>query len=347
MKIATTVAAIGRVLTSVLLGAFFVQSQVNAGAYVTAGAAQPDRIVHPSNYTGTGGTLTVTLCVAPGSDGIGSLDVLMQNIVNTWNTLEPTTGNVILGGGNNIPSGEVDVESTALHELGHCIGLAHPNLASESGLGEPDRNYTKALQGPNNNYDLGIGGDGVRGSPDDQRGDDINLHWFSIDDNNPFTVGSVVTPATYSIDLGDLPAGDSFAANADINVSNLFGVPNSEAAMQQGARTDEDQRQLTADDVATIRLGIAGLDETQGTADDYNLNLVYGGVANGCDVTFQMTGNSFAFCSLSTAQIQGRHYRMNSASITLGSTAAFNWFFNQTPNVDLIFEDSLEAIPLR
>ena len=46
----------------------------------------------------------------------------------------------------------------------------------------------------------------------------------------------VVDAASYSRDLNDLPPGDLFTANADRTVGTLvFGFPNSEAIMQQGA----------------------------------------------------------------------------------------------------------------
>lgn len=315
----------------------------HAGAYIFSSGTSPDVITHPSNYTGTGGVLTVSVCIAPTSESIAEMTVSVENAIATWNQLEPTTGNLIFGASNDIPSGEIDFESTLAHELGHCVGLAHPNLATESGLGEPDRNYTKADEGPNNMFDLGIGGDGVRGSQDDIRGDDINLHWFRTIDNNPFVMTGTVDTSTYSRSLLDLPAGSSFAANADRTVSTLFGVSNTEAVMQQGQGLDEDQRQLGHDDVATLRLGMAGVDETEGTADDYTLNLVYGGVASGCDITVQVTGTSFAFCSVGGAGVSGDHLRITSATAQFGTAAQFNWYFNPNPSQqEIIFEDGFE-----
>lgn len=331
-------------LTALLLPLTLSAPNAWAGAFIFADGTGPDDIVHPSNYTGTGGPLTVSVCIAPTSESIAAMETSVQNAIATWNALQPNTGNLVFGGANDIPSGAVDFESTLAHELGHCIGLAHPNLATESGLNGDDRNYTKAAEGPNNVFDLGIGGDNVRGSGDDLRGDDINLHWFRPSDNNPFTISGVVDTSTYSRDLGDLPAGNTFAANADRTVSILFGVPNTEAVMQQGQGTDEDQRRLGHDDVATIRIGMSGLDETEGTSDDYSLNLVYGGVASGCDITVQVTGSSFAFCSVGGAGIGGNHFRVNGATAQFGSTANFNWYFNPNSSaVELIFEDSFES----
>ncbi len=319
---------------------------VSAGAYVSSSDANPLSITHPTTYTGSGGEITVTFCVNPASESIADLDISAQNVTTVWNTLTPTTGNVLLGGDNDIPAGQVDFESTLLHELGHCIGLAHPNLATESGVPAADRDYTQSGNGANNIFDLNFGADGIRGSNDDVRGDDVNRHWFRIVDNNPFTVGTVFDTTAYSVDLGDLPIGDLFATNADRNVSGLFALPTTEAVMQQGAFTDEDQRRLAADDVATIRLGMSGVDETQATGDDYTINIEFIGVAASCDVQLTVTGASFAFCSFGTATVQApNHTRVVNANIQLGSGNNFNWFFNDDLLVVLeeeFFQDGFE-----
>lgn len=328
----------------VALAALGCTTSAFAGAFLFSSGANPNRIAHPSNYTGTGGVVNVSVCIATSSESIADMTTSVENAIFTWNQLQPTSGNLLQGGNNDIPSGQVDFESTLGHEIGHCIGLAHVNLATESGLGGADRNYTKTSEGPNGNFDLGIGADGIRGSADDIRGDDINLHWFEKNVNNPFTVAATVDGSTYSRLLGDLPAGDTFVVNADRTVSTLFGAPNTEAVMQQGQGTDEDQRQLGHDDVATIRLGMSGVDETQGTADDYAANLVFGGVSDNCDITVQVTGSSFAFCSVGGATIATDHLRVNGATAQFGSAANFNWFFNQQPaGVEVIFSDGFES----
>lgn len=319
----------------------------SAGAFVFSSDGNPNIITHPNTYTGTGGEITVTFCVNPASESMADLDISARNVATVWNTLSPTTGNVLLGANNDIPAGAVDFESTLLHELGHCIGLAHPNLATESGVPAADRDYTQSGDGPNNTFDLNFGADGLRGSSDDIRGDDNNRHWFRTVDNNPFTIGGTVDVSTYSVDLLDLPAGDLFATNADRNVSGLFGLPLTEAVMQQGAFADEDQRRVGHDDVATLRLGMAGVDEIQGTADDYTVNVEYIGVAPNCDVQLNVTGTAFAFCSINSATVSApNHLRINNANIQLGSATNFNWFFN--PNLLVIlaeefFEDGFEG----
>jgi len=177
----------------------------------------------------------------------------------------------------------VDFESMLLHEIGHSLGLGHPNLASESGLLGAKMNGTTSTDGANDAFDLDAGPDGLYGSHDDIRGDDVNLHWFHRATNDPFdpaNVAGAVDSTTYSVRAADLPAGDSFATNADRSVAKLsrYDQPSSEAVMQQMTFYDETQRTLGADDVAGIRYAASGLDELEGTADDYTLNLIYNGL---------------------------------------------------------------------
>ena len=248
-----------RSLVAISLAAVIVLAATRAlesGAYIFAGDANGlDSITHPQGYTGTGGPLNISVAIDPMSANASAMEISVQNIVNTFNGLVATTGNLVIGGGNNIPSNAFDFESIALHELGHSLGLAHPNAASESGLIDSDRNYTKATNGVDNVFNLNDGADNVIGSSDDIRGDDVNLHWFRTSNNNPFTIEGTVDGTTYSRDSANLPSGHTFATNADRDVSALLGVSNTEAVMQQGTNFDEAQRTLTHDDVATLRIG--------------------------------------------------------------------------------------------
>ena len=284
-----------------------------------------------TRYTGAGGTLAISVGIDPTSANAAAMAVSVQNIVNTFNGLITTTGNLVSGGSNNIPAGALDFESVALHELGHSLGLAHVNAASESGLSGSDQNYTKATDGIDNSFNLGIGVDGVRGSSDDVRGDDVNLFWFQMSDNNPFTIASTVDSSTYSRDIANLPATHTFAANGDRTVSTLLGVSNTEAIMQQGTFSDEAQRTLTADGVATLRYAMAGLDETAGTADDYTLSLSFVGTAS-ADIVLNFDNDSgLASSSSGGAYISGTdHVRITTTSIRFSDL--YNWFFNDVSN---------------
>ena len=164
---------------------------VYAGAFEFADDTHgPDVMTHPVGYTGFGDELIVTVGISPLSPNALAIEVSVQNAIDTWNHLIPKTGNIKTKVGN-IQRNQFDFESVALHELGHCIGLSHPNLASESGLFGEDKNFTRSTLGENNTFDLDSGVDGIIGSSDDIRGDDVNLHWFRKLDNNPFAIISV------------------------------------------------------------------------------------------------------------------------------------------------------------
>jgi len=303
-----------------------------AGAFIFAGEANGvDSITHPTGYFGSGSTLRVSVCVAPSSLNASQMEIPVRNAIHTWNTRAPVTGNLKLGGSNDVPPNFVDFESTVVHELGHCIGLAHSNLATESGLTGNKLNYTKSTHGNNNRFNVNDGADGVIGSSDDSRGDDVNLHWFRKSDNNPFGIASTVDSTSYSRWLSDLPSGHDFATNGDRGVSALLGVPDTEAVMQQGTFPDEAQRRLSHDDVATVLYGMSGLDEIAGTGDDYTLELTYAGRTSSCDIVlaFDNSETGFAVCQVSGFFIGGTDHLRISAASSFYNTG-FNWYFNQT-----------------
>lgn len=314
--------------------------RVQAFAYIFAGEGNEDRVTHQLGYTGVGGNLTITVGVDPTSVSAALMLTPAQNVVNTWNQLVPTTGNLVTDF-STIPAGQIDFESVLLHEMGHSLGLAHPNLASESGLNGANREYTKSTDGENNTFDLDSGVDGVIGSADDIRGDDVNLNYFRMADNDPFATNlGVVDSTTYSRDLADLPVGDTYAANADRSVGAALGYANTEAVAQQGTSNNEIQRELGADDVAGILYSQSGLDEIAGTADDYTFTLDFLGLNASADILIDFDNNEtgFAVSKSVGSPIDGTdHFRITSTSIFLNS--GFDWFFNQESNIDM------EAVP--
>jgi hypothetical protein len=324
--------------------AMLLAAPAGAGVFIFAESqTNPNLIAHPTGYIGSGGTLTVSVCIATDSESIADMEIPVQNVISVWNALDPVLGNITLND-SQLASNEIDYESVLLHEVGHCIGLAHPNLASESGLSGNNARYAKALTGPNGSYDLNAGSDGVIATRDDLRGDDINLGWFRIGVNDPFIFESVIDASTYSSDLADLPGGHEFVEIAGLQVAQLRGLPNDEAVMHQGSRFQETQRQLARDDATMIRLGMSGLDRSEGSGDDYTLVLQYGGVADDCDITIRTEGSGFGVCQVGGAFINSNHIRITSGTITMGSASVYNWFFNPDLLEDgAIFADRFES----
>ncbi|MFK7958269.1 MAG: beta strand repeat-containing protein [Lysobacterales bacterium] len=306
-------------------------SNIHAGAYIFAGEGNGvDIVTHPTGYTGTGGNIAVNVCIDPASPNAAAMEIPVQNAIDRLNALVPTVGNVRLGGDNPLAFNEVDFESVFIHELGHCIGLAHVNIASESGLSSPQNDFTKSTDGANNSFDRNDGTDNIIGSADDIRGDDVNLHWFFSGENNPFELPDTPGAGTFSRDVLDLPMGDNWVTNADRTVSeDVFGLPETEAIMQQLSFGDEDQRALAADEIATLMHARAGVDRIAGNADDYTVTLSYGGLDSGagCDVNvdFDDTQTGFAVCGTGGSFIDGNNVRITSAN-TFYNTG-FNWFF--------------------
>jgi len=300
-----------------------------AGAFLFAGETYGiDLITHPIGYTGSGGTLTVRVCLDTTDPTTASLVAQLErpvrNIIATYNRMTPTIGNLRTG---IIQNSQIDFESVALHELGHCLGAAHVNLASESGLSDPQANATKTTDGADNVFNTNAGGDGVYGSPDDTRGDDVNLHWFRQTNNNPFTLADTVDITTYARDTAQLPSGHEFAANGDRGVaSTTWDIPSTETVMQQGTYYGEIQRTLGHDDVATLRLAEAGNDHVAGTADDYTVWLEYTTNLGSCDIKLAFDINTgLAYCQVS-GSLSGGNAVLDSASMHFNPNYA--WFFD-------------------
>ncbi|MEM9533308.1 MAG: Ig-like domain-containing protein [Pseudomonadota bacterium] len=322
------------------LASLGIAASATAGTFFFAEVVEDtDHVTHSSGYNinqGTPSNLTVNVCVIPGSPQAANIEVAVANVVDTINNLVPVPVNMKTA---SVFDTATDFESVALHEIGHCVGLAHPNAASEAPSGsQAERESTKSLDGSNNTLNYGAGGDGVHGSADDQRGDDVNLHFFNPASNDPFEVMFTVDNSNYSNDLADLPGGDAYAANADRQVAVLprySAAPNncagmffetdqlcSEAIMQQGTVNAEFQRALGPDDVATLLYAQSGLDRSAGTGDDYTRTLVYRGItASNCDVnvSFDNSQTGFASCR-AAASISAS----NSASVITEANAYFN-----------------------
>ncbi|MEE2665842.1 MAG: DUF4215 domain-containing protein, partial [Myxococcota bacterium] len=327
--------------------ALAVAGGAHAGAFISATEGDPDIITHPTDYTGTGGPLTVEVCIDSTSPHAAEMVLPVQNAISTYNNLTAHRSNSVFG--SNVPLGFVDFESVLLHEMGHCIGLAHSNLASESGLPVADQDYTKSADGSPNVYDLNPGADTIEASGDDVRGDDINLCWYENGANNPFFINAaVVDSTTYSRALTNLPVGDTFAASATRDNGGVYGAPFTEAVMNQGTFLGEEQRLLAADDVSALRYAQSGLDSIADTSDDYTLVLDYAGSSPSpsCDITvsFDDAETTFAACAVTTLRIgppSSDHERVTSAAIFMNT--GFSWFFNDETCGNGMFEGTEEC----
>jgi hypothetical protein len=304
-----------------------------AGAFIGADSGAPNLIMHPTGYTGAGGPRLVTVCLNPTGVPGGNLnnaEATVQKVVATWNAQRVSTRNLASGANNDLPSNQFDLESVLLHDMGHCLGLAHPNHASESGLSDPQANGTKSAVGGNGVFNQGAGADGLHGSFDDVRGDDLNLYWYRRNVNRPLEFPAIIDSSTFTRS-GNLPAGHNFAANADRAVLDALGISQTESVMQQLTFNDEAQRRLTGEDLSTIRLGASGVDMIQGNADDYSIVLEYVGRTSNCDVDVAfVSGQGFAFCQISASSIAPNHFRITAADIRLDSNA--NWYYSPGPN---------------
>ncbi len=326
-------------LKSKSLGLYFVLitlllTPLNAAfsfAYIFAGEANGvDVVAHPIGYFGTGGVVSLTVGVDATSTHADDMEIAVQNVVTQFNQLTSTTPNILLF---LIPNGTVDFQSVLLHEMGHSLGLAHCNLATESQLPFVVQDYTKSTNGANNTFDYSSGPDGIIGSEDDVRSDDVNLNYFKIADNNPFTSTAIMDQTTYSRDLADLPSG-VYSANGARDVGVSLGFNRTESVMNQGTNNSEAQRTLIPDDVAGLSYAEAGVDEIAGTADDYTIVLNYVGQTNSADILidFDNAQTGFAVSQSGAAFITGDHVRITTNRIYFNTGS--NWYFNQVLSVE-------------
>jgi hypothetical protein len=324
-----TFPALTMVATSALIA-----TSASAGTFLDFNFLQ-NRVVHGGGYAGTGGEVSVSVCLDPDALPVsGNPDQAIRNAVAAFNALAPTTGNVV---SRSDGAGGSDFESVLLHEVGHCIGMDHSALGPSEvgGFDSPNIYYANAFPGPNAGFDTNAGADGVRGSRDDVRGDDINRNWFRKNSNNPFeTPPATVDRGTYSTSLSDLPVGHTFVENATSfvpcsgpNTSSLRGMSATQNTMFPVICSNNHLRRLAPDDVALLRIARAGLNGTQGNADDYTLKLTYIGQATSCNIKIQFTSDAgFARCQTQAQTIGGSDLRV------IGATAQFlrtaNWYYN-------------------
>ncbi|MDF1740604.1 MAG: hypothetical protein P1U86_15690 [Verrucomicrobiales bacterium] len=301
---------------SLIIALFLQPVTAFAFTYVMAGKRQPaDTIVHPAGYTGKESTLKITVALHSDFEDLEpDLNFTLTQAVQIWNDLLVASSS--LSPSIEVPAqGGTDIFGTMVHEMGHCLGLAHPALSPPPGTPTRGKKYTASTPGPNGKFDLDPGPDGVGGTRDDIRGDDENLSYFKRADNNPFTLpeDGVYDSTTYSLEPADLPSGSTFSAMGDriVAVSDEYRLENIEALMVTGGSLKPGQvrRALGADDVAGIRFAMSGLDEIQGSADDYTLELEYIGVNDKADILIRFDGRSpFAAAQVAARKIEDNHF---------------------------------------
>ncbi len=169
---------------------FLITGKIRENDPNVAGNVGPYAIVHSPGWAGQSGTVTVRLCVRPGSE---ILTPPLDWAIKQWNCQIPRTANCpdcrtiedLIGTPPPYPAvagTTVSGASVLLHEVGHCaVGLGHPNLQEfrTSIASQPWRTGTCDLDsdgscGDQNSFtDVGmatevlVGADGIRGSRDD------------------------------------------------------------------------------------------------------------------------------------------------------------------------------------
>lgn len=233
----------------------------------------------------------------------------VQRAVALWNALTPTTGNFFEIGDPT----RFDGLSAVLHELGHCaMGLDHIDdetyfLVKSSILDTAPPDNDNGI--PGDSEDLHIP---IPGSPNAAQ----NLHFFRTIDNDPVVIDSLV------IDTGtfkraatptNLPSGHRGAASANQLVAALLGAANTQDVMLRAQAPEDLCRGLIADNVNTVKLGMAGLDDQAGTADDYTVRVEYQASCEGADVEVRfgmLPPEKIAACTVLTEVVSGKHYRV-------------------------------------
>ncbi|MDF1824753.1 MAG: hypothetical protein P1U68_08935 [Verrucomicrobiales bacterium] len=330
------------------LAAFLQVSDALAFTYVLA-KNEAEVIIHPTGYEGAGGELTITLGLHPEfAEMEDEIAFSAEHVAAIWTSLLVREEN--LGPSLEIPKlGGTDFFGTLIHEFGHTLGLAHPTLMGAEVNAKGGRGkYSMATKGPNGKFDINEGSDKVRGSADDERGDDANAVFFKTSDNNPFTLpeSGIIDSTTYSRKLEDLPSSARSPNVASREVaSDLFSLPNTEAMIVGGGSLIPGQirRGLGADDVAGIRYAMSGLDEIQGTADDYTLQIKYVGVSDSSDMIIRFDKpDGFAAAYVGAKPLSGNHRAMGKNRIinyNPNLPGNRDWYYPQPERAD--FESSI------
>lgn len=186
----------------------------------------PGIVVHPMTYTGTGGNITIGVCL---NSTATDLAEDLAFVIAKLNELRPMTQNC--SGPCPSPQGAsaptpwfVSAFSTLMHELGHCaFGLDH--IGWQNGATQTD--FTNTRDATNITTNNAIKGD-FDDDPTPFPGSRV-IHWFRKVDNDPVVVDSMpIDSSTYTRDFNQLPAGHDWAASANLGVAISLGEPNTQ-----------------------------------------------------------------------------------------------------------------------
>ena len=316
-----------------------------AGSFVAVEETEPDRVAH-QNYYGAGGELApMRVCIDNSVNPAlaAAAEPAVRNVVATYNRFRSLADNTYAeGAATSVPPEQVDFESVLLHEFMHANGLDHPNQANNpAGAGSYNYDDSRSADGANNVLDHLGNADGIPGSADDQRGDDVNLLWYARDSNDPAVLPAVVDTTTMARTLDHLPPGQHFAANANSAVMAALGHANSEAAAVQGYVQGQVGRHLHNDDLAMLRLARAGVDGLAGTADDYRSSAMFAGFYNNpqggeCSMVVRFNDEvSFAGTLVGLTPLAPNHWRLIYPT-RMRFNPAVNWYF--TPGANTVMQ---------
>jgi hypothetical protein len=245
----------------------------------------PNTILHPIGYTGneTNQVVTITVGIRPGSLYANEMRPALLRALQTWTDLNSTAGNLHFD--SDLPSGQVDFESVLLHEIGHVLGLTHPNMVNVYGPGSPRSDFAYSGSGLDSSFATVIGvndgADGVAGSNDDERADDDGFVWFRRLNNNPFTLDqSEVDQDTYSMSLADLPTVPANETYLNDPVAGNISTDNRSTRGIAAGDVNGDNRPdvVTADILQGVRLYL-----NNGTAAPFDNSTVGVNIVSGID----------------------------------------------------------------